>query len=80
MSWRAIQFLSQIGIFIRSQKHVIQVNILMEFDGKCLHTFFNRYLGQGTTLNLYSHIGLYHIQGHMGTKFWENKGGIEELC
>lgn len=79
MSWRAIQFLSQIGIFITSQ--VIQVNILMEFDGKCLHTFFNRYLGQGTTFKLYSHIfGLYHIQGHMGTKFWENKGGIEELC
>lgn len=57
----------------------------MEFDGKCLHTVFNRCLRQSATLNFYSRIlNVYHIQGYMGTKFWENKGGNEkyvgEMC
>lgn len=71
---------SSIGIVTRLQKCLIQINILKEFDGKCLHTAFNRCQGQSTTLKFCNLIfDVYHIQGHMGTKFWENKGWIEEF-
>lgn len=56
-SYSVPQSNSSLGV-IRFQKCIIQINILMELNGKCWHTVFNWCLWQSSTLKFYNYISI----------------------